>query len=206
MKIIYSILEAEKELGTIKECEVKIEISTQELIDKVDIFKKEETKKWTERDGLIFLTVTSDGTTGKEWIKRLENKGFKIGTYAKKVLLSKDFKVTDNIKYELVIMKTNKYITSQEIRDNAKNLGFKTPNTEVACLIRELLSNEDIKELGFWYIVTFHKPIKDSVGDLVLLSTDRNGDGTWLNAGYGDSDGSWNGGSGVAFEVSQVSL
>ena len=40
------------------------------------------------------LSVTSDGTTGEDWITRLSSKGFPRGDYAKQVLRSPDFKPT----------------------------------------------------------------------------------------------------------------
>ncbi|HNW55657.1 MAG TPA: hypothetical protein PKN62_01090, partial [bacterium] len=50
-----------------------------------------ENQKWTEKDGVVYFSVTSDGVTGEEWITRLESKGFRAGDYVKNVLRSKGF-------------------------------------------------------------------------------------------------------------------
>jgi hypothetical protein len=47
-------------------------------------------RSWREEDGVIYFSVTSDGTTGEEWITRLEQGGFCVGDYAKQVLRSSD--------------------------------------------------------------------------------------------------------------------
>ncbi|MCX6763157.1 MAG: hypothetical protein NTZ97_00255, partial [Candidatus Moranbacteria bacterium] len=51
--------------------------------------------RWREQDGVIYFTLPpTDGTTGSQWIERLEKKGFRIGNYAKSILRSSDFKPT----------------------------------------------------------------------------------------------------------------
>ena len=209
MKHIYTLPEAEVKLTELTGIESKIEINAS-LADSANSLAKElPTKKWTLRDNIIRFFVTSDGTTGKEWIKRLEDKGINIGHWAEDVLRSKDFKPTKT-KYEIAVIKgslfTQEYPTTEEIRDKAKELKFKISNAEVACLIRELLTDKDIEEMGLWWITTFHKPIKDSVGDPELLNAYRNGDGSWLGTSFGQPDNGWDRGHGFAFVVSQVEL
>jgi hypothetical protein len=46
---------------------------------------------WRREDGVIHFSVVSDGTTGPEWIKRLEKRGIRVGRYAKDLLRSVDF-------------------------------------------------------------------------------------------------------------------
>jgi len=165
--------------------------------------------KWTEKDGVISFSVTSDGTTGEEWISHLESKGFRVSDYAKSVLRSKSFKPTSGITYEIAVLKgelfsDNERIT-KNIRKEAKNRKFSTPNAEVACLIREKLSDKELEAMGLYWIVAMHEPIKDSDGDPALLSANRNDDGSWLDTGYGNPDDEWDRGNGFAFVVSQVS-
>lgn len=168
----------------------------------------EPTCNWREQDGVIYLCVTSDGTTGPEWIKRLEKKGFRLSDSAKSVLRSPDFKPTKGVTTEIAILKDMLFedrdrITSN-IRDLATQRKLTTPNAEVACLIRENFSDEDIKAMGLIWIVIMHEPIKDSDGDPDLLDARRNGDGRWLNASCGKPDDGWLRESGFGFVVSQV--
>jgi hypothetical protein len=194
MKIIYTNKEAEKELSIIKECEVEIQVEPPD-------------KKWIEKDGIIYLSVVSNGLTGKEWINRLKDGGNNVSSYAEDLLNSKNFKLTKNIKYELAIIRGDKeYTTLQEIRDKAKQLKLKTPNAEIACLIREKLDDKDIKDMGLWGIIAAHEPIKDSGGGPFLLYSGRRGGGLWLYACYDEPDRKWYRGDGFAFAVSQVEL
>ena len=167
-------------------------------------------KKYREENGVIYFKVTSDGTTGQEWIERLEKQGFKLSKYAKDLLLSKEFKSTTGIEYTIAVLKGNLFTDSnritKKIRSEAAKRKLSTPNPEIACLIRELFSDEEIKAMGLAWIVIFHKPIKDSDGDLSLLGTDRGDDDSWLDTDYDNSDFSWIDNYGFAFEVSQVSL
>jgi len=161
--------------------------------------------KWTEKHDIISFSVTSDGTTGEEWITRLEGKGFRIGDYAKSILCSKSFKPTTGITYEIAILKGKIFSDSKRvtknIRKEAKNRMLSTPKTEVACLIREKFSDKEIEAMGLFWIVTMHESIEDPDGNPSLLLASRNGSGSWLGREYDDSD-LWHHGYGFAFVVS----
>jgi len=163
-------------------------------------------QKWTEKDGVIRFSVTSDGTTGEQWIERLESKGHRISEYAKSILRSQEFKPTSDIIYEIAVLKgelfNDKDRVTTKIRQEAKDCQLGTPNVEIACLIREKFSNKELKEMGLYWIVIMHEPIKDSDGDPRLLSVDRGGDGSWLGTYFGNPDVKWHRDSGFAFDVS----
>lgn len=169
----------------------------------------EPTRSWREEDGVIYFSVTSDGTTGAEWIARLEKKGYRVGDYAKQLLLSKSFLPTTGVTTEVAVLKgmlfeDNDRIT-KKIRTEAANRKLETPNAEIACLIREKFTDEEIKAMGLTWIVAMHEPIKDSVGGPFLLRADRGVGGRWLFAYYGKPDFRWFREGGFAFAVSQVS-
>ena len=163
-------------------------------------------KLWREQDGVIYFSVIPDGTTGEEWIKRLENKGFRISDYAKQVLRSPDFKPTSGVTTEIAVLKgmlfaDNDRIT-KKIRAEAGKRKLMKPNAETAIIIREKFTDEELKAMGLWWIVVMHEPIKDSVGDPYLLDAYRFGHGRWLGACYGSPGGRWLRGCGFAFAVS----
>jgi len=165
------------------------------------------TRTWREKDGVIYLSVISDGMTGPEWIKRLEGSGFRLSKWAKDVLNSSDFKPTTGYVYNIAILKGNLFsdgdrVTSK-IRAEADKRKLTKPNAEVACLIRENFSDEDIETMGLWWIVTMHEPIKDSVGDLRLLCAGRGGGGRWLCAARCGAGFGWGGVAGFAFVLPQ---
>jgi len=166
------------------------------------------TRSWREQDGVIYFSVTSDGTTGEEWIKRLEKNGFRVSDYAKSVLRSKDFKPTSGVTTEIAVLKgmlfeENERIT-KKIRDEAARRNLVTPNAEIACLIREKFTDKEIEAMGFWWIVAMHDPIEDYDGDLLLLSANRHDRGCGLNAFRGSPGDGWDHEDGFAFSVEQV--
>ena len=170
----------------------------------------EPTRSWREENGVIYFEVTSDGTTGLEWIKRFEKKGDRVSGYAKSVLRSPDFKPTKGVTYEIAVLKgmlfeDNNRIT-KNIRTEAESRKLTTPNAEVACLIRENFSDKEIEAMGLVWVVVMHDPIKDSDGDPSLLDVPRFDNGRWLDTYCGQPDNWWDRSYGFAFVVSQVVL
>ena len=164
---------------------------------------------WREEDGVIYSSVESVGTTGEDWIKRLEGNGFRVGDYAKQVLRSPDFKPTNGVTTEVAVLKgmlfeDNDRIT-KKIRAEADKRKLSKPNAELACLIREKFTDKEIEQMGLWYIVAMHEPINDSDGSPLLLSAGRSVYGRWLNSYHGYPDRRWGREVGFAFLAPQVS-
>ena len=173
-----------------------------------EITVSESERVWREQDGVIYFSVTSNSMTGEQWIERLESKGFRLSGYAEQLLLSPDFKPTDGITTEVAVLKgmlfkDNDRIT-KKIRVEADRRGLTKPNAEVACLIRERLSDEELKAMGFWWIIAMHEPINVAGGDPRLLSVGWHGHSKWLLADYGVSGLMWGRENGFAFVASQV--
>ena len=166
------------------------------------------TRNWREEDGVIYFSVESDGTTGENWIIRLESKGFRVGDYAKQVLRSPSFKPTEGIVTEVAVLKSMLFedqsrITSK-IRAEADKRKLGKPEPELACLIREKFTDKEIEAMGLWYIVAMHEPINDSDGDPHLLSARRSGGGRGLGAPHDGPGVRWHRDNGFAFAVSQT--
>ncbi|MBU1160160.1 hypothetical protein KKD04_03220 [Patescibacteria group bacterium] len=176
-----------------------------------DVLKKVlcpfENNDWREESGVIYFSVTSDGTSGQDWIKRFESNGFQVSDWAKSILHSLDFKPTLGVTTEIAIIKGGLFSdserTTRKICLEAERRNLSKPNAEVACLIREKFSDKEIKAMGLWWIVTMHEPIKDSGGDPRLLHVVRGAH--WVGARYGGPDVGWAHDDGFAFVVSQVS-
>jgi len=176
------------------------------LRGELTVFEPE--RAWREQDDVIYFSVTSDGTTGEEWIKRLEGKDFRTSNYAKSVLRSSDFKPTDGVTTEIAVLKGMLFEDSdrvtKKIRAEADKRELLKPNAEVACLIREKFSDEEIEAMGLWWIVTMHELINDSDGAPSLLHTHRHDDGRWLYVYHDDPGIRCHCEIGFAFAVSQV--
>lgn len=161
-------------------------------------------------DGTITFSVKSNGTTGKEWIAKLEASGHKVSDYAKQLLLSTDFVPTKGVVTKIVVLpgkfwSSDNVRTSKHIRAEADNRKLSKPNAEVACLMRMIFSNEDIVSMGLSWLIAMHAPIKDSDGYPGLLGTDALGGDPWLNAFWDYLGGQWGERGGFAFAVSHVS-
>lgn len=169
----------------------------------------EPTRSWREGDGVCYFSVTSDGTTGEDWITRLEGKGFRMGDYAKSVLRSPDFKPTSDVTTEVAVLKgmlfEDQSLITEKIRAEADKRKLGKPNAELACLIREKFADKEIETMGLIWIVAMHEPINDSDGDPYLLSVDRDDDGRGLHACPDWPGRRWPHGRGFAFAVSSSS-
>lgn len=165
-------------------------------------------KKWIEIDGVIYISVTSNGRSDEEWITYLESKGTRLSKYAKDVLRSPDFKATTGVTYNLAVLRgtsfTDKNRVTRKIRAEAEKRGWSKPAAEVGCLIRDLLSDAELEELNLWYIVAMHEPIEDSDRDPRLLDAHRHDDGLWLDTSWGRPDSEWVDDGAFGFLVSQV--
>lgn len=165
-------------------------------------------RPWTEKDGVIYFSVTSNGLTGHEWIAHFEKKGDRIGDYAKQVLCSSDFVSTNGVTYQVAVLKGmsfgDKDRITTKIRTEAANRQLSKPHAEIACLIRDKFTDAEIEAMGLIWITTMHELIKLSGGDPGLLGVDRDGRGRWLRTCCDDPGSWWHREDGFAFVVSQV--
>lgn len=153
-------------------------------------------------EGNIHFTLISNGLTREQWEWHLERCGCRIGDYARQVLRRASEAPTNGVTYNIVVRPGKKMSDidriTKNIRAAAHKKGWFKPHWEVACLIRDTFTDEQLKAMGLWYIVTMHEPIKDSEGDSFLLYSRRD-DGRRLDAGNGRLGSYWDHGGGFAF-------
>lgn len=185
-------------------------------------------RKWRKQNGITYFSVTSDGTTGEEWIKRLEKNGFMISGHAKEMLCS-EIRPTSGVTTEIAVLDYMDYTTWKDMRDvraskaisslirrllqNAKNIITKeadakgldrliSPSSfEVACLIREKFSDKEIQAMGFSEIVVYKGFFEAFEGCGMFYVCNYEGD-SWLCTRVADQCP--HGKAGSAFAVSQV--
>jgi hypothetical protein len=125
-------------------------------------------RKWTEKDGVITFTVTSDGTTGLMWIERLKKGGFSL--YSGEKALLKKMATTYGVTTEITVLKGELFEdelfsdndrTTANIIVEAKRRGLTRPFAETACLIREKFTDEELTAMGLNCIIVMHSPIID---------------------------------------------
>lgn len=160
--------------------------------------------------GVIRFAVTSEGTTGPQWIERLLRNGKRIGDYGMSALLSPDFMPTIGITTNMVVLPGTMFFqeenraTTMQIREAARTQwNAISPNAEVACLIRERFSDKDLEAMGLVYIAVCHEPIRvygcHVPGHPNILNVSRHGYGHWLDAFCGKPDQRWDRHGGFGF-------
>lgn len=151
------------------------------------------------------ITLQSPNISGTKWIKRLEKAGYQVESYAKEILESKEFTPTSN-SYDIVILKMDKdYVTTEEVRNEAKKRGYRTPPVELAPLLRESISDKEMEEIGLWWFIVMHESITASGGDPGLLGLRRNDAGQWFDSYWDDPGSEWGRLYGFVFLAPQVS-
>lgn len=162
-----------------------------------------EPSRWSMRDGIIYFSVTSDGTTGPEWVSRLETRGFRIRQFARTVLQSRHFVPTCGVKTEVAVLPGTLIEDQDRVTKKILSLGavrgFRMPNPEISCLIREAFTDEQIGEMGLSCILPMHRPIDDALGYETFLGAYRGEQGRWLWNLYDHPGRIWGRGVGFAF-------
>lgn len=165
--------------------------------------------KWIEKDGIIYVSVTSRGMSGKEWITYFGNEGVEISEDAKRILLSERFKPTNGITYEVAIIKGDSFVddgycTAKTINKKAEDCKFFTPDIELACLLRQKFSSKELRAMDFSWIVVMHDPVVDCEKNFLQLCVCGIGNKSKLFATFqGGTDGQWGVYGGFAFIASK---
>jgi len=117
---------------------------------------------WREKDGVVYFSVTSSGTTGPEWVKKIENRGSNFNVSIKKFLLSSDFKPTYGQQTGVGILRNDvidpELITADSICTAGRNRGLWSPRPELALLIWEALLIRDFEAMKLSSVLVMHEP------------------------------------------------
>lgn len=153
-------------------------VKTVELINTGEVYLSNIKTGWENNDGVISFSVISDKTSGPQWLKRLKNKGIYVDETARKMLLSKAFKPSDEVVTKVVIFRVP-YAMFGEASPLpiAEEKGLVEPvnGMELACLIREKFTNKQFFLMGCSMLVI-------SVGDLYFYVTGGESKQTYLGA------------------------
>jgi len=131
-------------------------------------------RRWREQNGVIYFSVESDRATGTEWIERFKRRGLELKGYVRDVLRSRDFRHASSEVTNVVVFRRDFFQYNeehlQEIRALASERKLIAPNAEVACLIREQFSDEEIEEMGLAFVIVMHEPFVDFLGRPNILT------------------------------------
>ena len=143
-------------------------------------------RPWRGQDGVNYISVTSNGMTGEQWLAHFKARGNQIEALAKRAILSPNFKPSKGVKIEIVILKGNLFNDSGwtvgDIRASAAERHLTIMSVETACLIRDMFTDEEINKMGFSYIFFMHETARDSSGNPFWLNMDCEFGGGWLGA------------------------
>ncbi len=162
----------------------------------------------TEKDGVIYVTLTSNGWSGPEWEAHFDRRGVELSPNARKILNSTQFKASKaGTSRPVAILKGELFSDedriTKNIRAKAIELKLKKLDIETQCLIRDALTNKAINDLGLNWIVGMHEPVEIG-GGLGLLTARARGVVPGLGTGYVGPGFRWGRGFGFAFDASQV--
>ena len=111
---------------------------------------------FTEKDGIIYFSIFSEGLTAEQWLEYFEKNAMTISSAVKNILLSMRFKPTIGEKY-FAIIKPNNFTDETRTLENIKTLAqtkrFRKLNAETICLLREALSDHDLENFGLKEVI-----------------------------------------------------
>ncbi len=152
----------------------------------------------------ITFTVVGTGLSGAEWLARLEAGGHKVSDWARDILSRPDYDASHRLEagkvYTLALVRgseiskvsnrTTSALQAIGVRDYGPQavVGLKG---ELALLICEKFTNEELKKMGLEYIAVLHTPLVVSNGNPSVLSVNRDDGDSWVSASYGYSRNRW---------------
>ena len=141
---------------------------------------------WQDQDGVIRISVTMDGTSKSQWARRLRAKGIERDKRVCSAFRSKAFTCSGTEVVNIEILRGHSYreldASASDSKDDqivelvcedARLRGLIELDTDVACLLRYCLSDEDLEKMGLFWIAVMHKPIKVFDGTSIHLSVQR---------------------------------
>ncbi len=153
--------------------------------------------------GRITVKVKALGLSGEEWVARLEALKYRVSDYAKSVLRNPEYhkhRLEPGMEYTIALVRgteirkdrdrTTAKLRELGARDYGKDVHDRT-KAELACLLREAVSDEQLEKWGIWYIAILHDPIADLDGGPRVLSVRRRDEGRWLDASWDEPGSKW---------------
>lgn len=154
--------------------------------------------------GHIVIALTGLDLTGAHDIERLESAGFRFSKYAKQCLTSTatdsydaKHRLVAGQTYNIALMPTKEIerdsdrTTANLRKRGVEHYGYGKPLAGIVPRYREKVSDKQMEEMGFYYIVAPHDTIKDSDGGPSLLYANRSDGGSWVSSGWGGPGNQW---------------
>ncbi|QQR78946.1 MAG: hypothetical protein IPJ68_01590 [Candidatus Moraniibacteriota bacterium] len=169
----------------------------------------------TDKHGRILVTLTGRGWTNEEWFKHGEAVGMNFTKWASDILGKPDYNEKHRLEpgkqytvallfgkkeFDTDVERTTANLRARGERDYGKSDDLRG---ELALLIREAISDEQLERWRIDYTAVLHEPIISSGGNPSILGSDRFDDGQQVRAYVGGPGDRWGGLGAFAFPVSQ---
>lgn len=162
-----------------------------------------------DAEGVVRFPLTLRGLSGRDWVKEVRTLGGWVTQNAADMLLAPGFQQTSPASVTVVILPARLWSTAERrteaIRTEAVQRKLLTPHPEVACLTRMKFSNEEIRAMGFNWLLCMHTLIngvppnlRTDVLSLIAVKNTR-----WLSSDNSDTTESWGDRDGFMFIESQ---
>lgn len=161
--------------------------------------------------GHYLIRVVGLDLTGAAEIKRGERRGARFGDSARRLLLSTradsydaKHRLEEGRVYTLAVV-PGKAIPSRlrtvDIQAYGREFGYQKPRGGHIVRVRELVTDDEMKTMGFGYIAGLHDPIVVYGGGPDVLIVDCGGGNSRLGTGWGSPDDQWDDVVAFAFDV-----
>lgn len=161
--------------------------------------------RWHMENSIIYFAVTPNGWTGTEWLAWYEENGYMLSDEAKFVLTSPEFTRTPSgHEMQIAVLTGELFVDNERTTENARTQArlreLVTPNTDIACLVRKMFSNEEMEAMGLNWIVGMHIPIQGPIKPQLVGALQYNHE-LRLGSCFDEPSNKWARRNGFAFVV-----
>ncbi len=152
------------------------------------------------------IEVTSDGRNERQFISSLERAGYNISSQAKNILQETALVDLEEQTHKLVIIRGKEFdgeCLTTNVHAEAEHRGYLIPPVEVAFLLREVISDKELEQMGLLWLIVMHEPIRHG-GHLSLFSLNQANKGRNLDVSVYHPNGCWDRRCGFVFLAPQV--
>ncbi len=185
-------------------------------LDELALFTQRKNPFVWERNehGHIVLSIVVLDLTGEVEVKALRRQKYNVGSWAESCFKSTNEDGFDSVHrlvsgqtYRVVLVPGSEIENSSERATQnllalGERYGYLRPQAGIIPRLRERLTDKQLEELGWWYIVALHQPIIDTGGSPGVLGLSRDGDGRRVDAGWDSPAHQWDAEGAFAFLVS----
>ncbi len=141
-----------------------------------------------DSEGNTHFTVTSNGMTHEEWEQNFARRSRPVSQFGRQVLHRVSAPTRAGTAHKVVVRPAWLFREDERYMENvyrwANERSWASSHWEVACLILNGFTDEQLRQMGLGAICTVHSPINDDCGEQRILSTRHNDSGKYELGAY----------------------